>query len=213
MTNFWLNLDGGRRAEPEQANAIATAAITKSFTGLRMGCGIMPYLRPWRSGPRRHRLAGAVCPLRGTLAGVRALGIDYGERRIGLALSDATGLLASPWKTIANDGNVGAAAQRLAIEVNALIAESDGLSVIVIGLPRRLSGDPNEQTARVQQLVRQLGDTVSLPIELQDERLTSYAAEEILAEHERDWRKRKQQLDAMAAALILQDYLDHRTRA
>jgi putative Holliday junction resolvase len=157
-------------------------------------------------------VAGAVCPLRGTLAGVRALGIDYGERRIGLALSDATGLLASPWKTIANDGNVGAAAQRLAIEVNALIAESDGLSVIVIGLPRRLSGDPNAQTARVQQLVRQLGDAVSLPIELQDERLTSYAAEEILAERERDWRKRKQQLDAMAAALILQDYLDHRTR-
>jgi len=151
-----------------------------------------------------------MCPLRGTLAGVRALGIDYGERRIGLALSDATGLLASPWKTIANDGNVGAAAQRLAIEVNALIAESDGLSVIVIGLPRRLSGDPNAQTARVRQLVRRLADAVALPIALQDERLTSHAAEEILAERERNWRKRKQQLDAMAAALILQDYLDHR---
>jgi putative Holliday junction resolvase len=143
---------------------------------------------------------------------VRALGIDYGERRIGLALSDATALLASPWKTIANDANVRAAAQRLAIEINALIAEDDGLSVVVIGLPRRLSGEPNDQTAHVRALAWLLGTTVSVPIELQDERLTSHAADEILAEREPDWRKRKQNLDAMAAALILQDYLDNRRR-
>jgi putative Holliday junction resolvase len=141
---------------------------------------------------------------------VRALGIDYGERRIGLALSDATGLLASPWKTIANDANVGAAAQRLAIEIGALIAEEDGLALVVIGLPRRLSGEPTDQTARVQKLAELLRATVSIPIELQDERLTSHAADELLAARERDWRKRKQQLDAMAAALILQDHLDHR---
>ena len=144
--------------------------------------------------------------------GVRALGIDYGERRIGLALSDATALLASPWKTIANDGNVGAAAQRLASEVSALVAEEDGLAVIVIGLPRRLSGEANDQTARVQKLAHLLGAAVTVPIELQDERLTSHAADEILAGRERDWRKRKQHVDAMAAALILQDYLDSRRR-
>jgi putative Holliday junction resolvase len=143
---------------------------------------------------------------------VRALGIVYGERRIGLALSDATGLLASPWKTIANDANVGAAAQRLAIEVHALIAEEDGLAVVVIGLPRRLSGEANDQTARVRKFAQLLGGAVSVPIELQDERLTSHAADEILAKRERDWRTRKRQLDAMAAALILQDYLDTRRR-
>jgi putative Holliday junction resolvase len=143
---------------------------------------------------------------------VRALGIDYGEQRIGLALSDATGLLASPWKTIANDANVGAAAQRLAIEVHALIAEEDGLAVVVIGLPRRLSGEANDQTARVRKFAQLLGGAVSVPIELQDERLTSHAADEILAKRERDWRTRKRQLDAMAAALILQDYLDTRRR-
>jgi putative Holliday junction resolvase len=140
------------------------------------------------------------------------LGIDYGERRIGLALSDATGLLASPWKTIANDANVGAAAQRLALEVNALVAEDDGLAMIVIGLPRRLNGDATDQTPRVQTLATLLRNEVSVPVELQDERLTSHAADEILAARERDWRKRKQQLDAMAAALILQDYLDGRSR-
>jgi len=143
---------------------------------------------------------------------VRVLGIDYGQRRIGLALSDATGLLASPWKTVVNDGNVGAAAQRIAIEVNALIAESDGLDAIVVGLPRRLSGEPNDQTGQVKKFAEAVASRVAVPIALQDERLTSHAADEILAERERDWRKRKQQLDAMAAALILQDYLDGRRR-
>jgi putative pre-16S rRNA nuclease len=143
---------------------------------------------------------------------VRALGIDYGERRIGLALSDATGLLASPWKTIPNDRNVGAAAKRLADEVRALAAEEDGLGTIVVGLPRRLSGEPNDQTARVRTFAALLADEVVIPITLQDERLTSHDAEDILAQRERDWRKRKQQLDAMAAALILQDFLDHPVR-
>jgi putative Holliday junction resolvase len=143
---------------------------------------------------------------------VRALGIDYGERRIGLALSDATGLLASPWKKIANDGNVGAAAQRLAVEVNALIAEPDGLDAIAIGLPRRLNGDDNDQTPRVRKLADLLRAETAVPIVLQDERLTSHAADEWLAERERDWRKRKQQVDAVAAAIILQDFLDTRSR-
>jgi len=143
---------------------------------------------------------------------VRALGIDYGERRIGLALSDASGLLASPWKKLPNDANVGAAARRLADEVRALQADETGLDAIVIGLPRRLSGEPNDQTARVQKLAQLLAAEVSVPIALQDERLTSHAAEELLAQRERDWRRRKDQLDAMAAALILQDYLDHRPR-
>jgi putative Holliday junction resolvase len=143
---------------------------------------------------------------------VRALGVDYGERRIGLALSDPTGLLASPWKTLDNDANVGAAAQRLGLEIDALVAEPDGLGAIVIGLPRRLSGEDNDQTARVRTLARLLADRIAIPITLQDERLTSHEADERLARRERDWRKRKQQLDAMAAALILQDYLDHQPR-
>ena len=143
---------------------------------------------------------------------MRTLGIDYGERRIGLALSDATGLLASPWKKIANQGNVTVAARRLVEEVRALQADESGLGAIVIGLPRRLSGEPNEQTARVHELAQLLAAEVSVPITLQDERLTSHEAETLLATRERDWRKRKDQLDAMAAALILQDFLDNQPR-
>jgi putative Holliday junction resolvase len=148
----------------------------------------------------------------GTLVPVRALGIDYGERRIGLALSDATGLLASPWKQMSNDANVGAAARRLADEVRRLQADDDGLDAVVIGLPRRLDGSPTDQTARVQKLAALLAAEITAPITLQDERLTSHEADELLAAREHDWRKRKQQVDALAAALILQDFLDHRPR-
>ena len=143
---------------------------------------------------------------------MRALGIDYGERRIGLALSDATGLLASPWKRLANDGNAIAAAKRLAEEIRVLQADESGLGAVVIGLPRRLNGEATEQTVKVQVLARELGARIEIPIALQDERLTSHEAEELLAHRERDWRRRKDQLDAMAAALILQDYLDSQPR-
>lgn len=139
---------------------------------------------------------------------VRALGIDYGTRRIGLALSDATGLLARPWKTIARGGAAAGTAAMLASEIAALQREDDGLSAIVIGFPRRLSGEHTDQTAAVTELASHLGTLVDLPIILQDERLTSREAESLLARRERDWRKRKQQLDAVSAAVILQDYLD-----
>jgi putative Holliday junction resolvase len=143
---------------------------------------------------------------------VRALGIDYGERRIGLALSDATGLIASPWKTVANNANVGKAAERLANEIHLLQSDDSGLDHVVLGLPRRLSGEPNAQTARVQRLADLLTTMIVIPITFQDERLTSHEAEERLTARERDWRRRKGQVDALAAAIILQDYLDSRPR-
>ena len=140
---------------------------------------------------------------------VRALGIDYGARRTGLALSDPTGLLASPWKTLVHDTDVAAAATRIVSELAGLQEMSESVDVIVVGLPRRLSGEPNEQTARVRALSSLLAARTSLPIVLQDERLTSHEAEQLRAQREPDWRKRKARLDEMAAALILQDYLDH----
>ena len=83
-----------------------------------------------------------------------------------------------------------------------------GWTAVVIGLPRRLDGSPTDQTARVRRLAELLATELAVPITLQDERLTSHEADELLAQREHDWRKRKQQLDAMAAALILQDFLD-----
>lgn len=140
---------------------------------------------------------------------MRALGIDYGDRRIGLALSDPTGLLARPWKAVARVGTTAAVTAMLAAEIAALRDEDDGLSVVVIGLPRRLSGEPTHQTAAVSELASRLRSLVDVPIVLQDERLSSREAESLLARRETDWRKRKARLDAASAAVILQDYLDH----
>ena len=144
--------------------------------------------------------------------GVRALGIDYGTRRIGLALSDATGLLARPWKTLAVDGGPERVAAVLAQEAAALVAEPDGLGAIALGYPRRLNGEPTAQTAAVETVAAALRTAIDIPVILQDERLTSVEAESELARRERDWRKRKPLLDARSAAIILQDYLDERAR-
>lgn len=143
---------------------------------------------------------------------VRALGIDYGKRRIGLALSDATGLLARPWKTIAAEGSATRIAELLAREALALAGEEDGLSAIALGYPRKLNGQPTDQTAVVEAIASALRASVAVPVILQDERLTSREAESQLAVREKDWRKRKSLVDAAAAAVILQDYLDSRAR-
>ena len=139
----------------------------------------------------------------------RIAGLDVGERRIGVAVSDSTGTLARPVGVVRTSGLDGDALDRTAAELARLAAEEDGLSALVVGLPRRLDGTANEMTPRVRVFAETLGRRTSLPVVLQDERLTSLEAESRLAVREKDWRVRKQRLDAAAAAIILQDYLDN----
>jgi putative Holliday junction resolvase len=142
---------------------------------------------------------------------VRVLGIDYGARRLGLALSDPTGTLASPWRQVARPTSERATLTLLVQLIEALRADDDGLGAIVVGWPRRLDGRPTDQTAKAEGLARAIEQRIPLPVVLQDERLTSHEADARLAARgERDWRRRKARLDAEAAAIILQDYLDHR---
>jgi putative pre-16S rRNA nuclease len=141
---------------------------------------------------------------------MRLLGIDYGRKRVGLALSDPTGTLARPWKTVDVRGGAKQLASDLAQEIEHLRSEADGLATVVLGLPRRLSGEANEQTVAVEVLATELRTLVDVPLVLQDERLSSHEAESLLSRREKDWRKRKSILDQMAAAVILQDYLDTR---
>ena len=142
---------------------------------------------------------------------MRSMGVDYGQRRIGLALSDATGMLARAWKTIPRVGNPSQVATALAAEARMLLHEDDGLAAIVVGHPRRLNGEPTELTTSVEEVVARLRTLLPIPVVVQDERLTSHEAEGILAQREKNWRKRKTMVDAAAAALILQDYLDARS--
>lgn len=143
---------------------------------------------------------------------MRALGIDYGQRRIGLALSDASGTLASPLRVITRPAGARAALDLVTAEVRRLAAEDDGLAAIVVGWPRRLDGTPTDQTPLVEAFAHALERAVNLPVALQDERLTSHEADLRLAASDRNWRTRKPKLDAAAAAIVLQDYLDARPR-
>lgn len=139
---------------------------------------------------------------------MRVLGIDLGRRRIGLAVSDATRTLARPLRTIERGPSDRRAAADLAAVARQLAGEPDGLAQVVVGLPRRLDGSPTHETAHVLEMVEALRRLLSVPVDTQDERLSSHEAESRLAVGERDWRKRKARLDAAAAAVILQDYLD-----
>ena len=140
--------------------------------------------------------------------GGRALGIDLGERRIGLALSDPSGTLATPLETLAPSGGLAGRVAAVAAVAARLAREEDGLAAIVVGWPLALDGARHAQTARVEAFVAALRLRTALPVRLQDERLTSREAEGRLALREKDWRRRKRRLDAAAAAVILQEHLD-----
>src|SRR5262245_35430511 len=140
---------------------------------------------------------------------MRILGVDLGRRRVGLAVSDPSGTIARPLMTLSLDGSSDAV-ERVAAEVERLMAEDDGLSAVVVGLPRRLDGSPTEETALATAFVDALTQRIAVPVFTEAERLSSHEADSRLAIGERDWRKRKSRLDAAAAAVILQDYLNRR---
>ncbi len=120
-------------------------------------------------------------------------------------MSDPTGLLASPWKTIEAAGDPSADAQRVSAALETIGEE---LQTVVVGHPRRLDGTATGLTPHVEAFAAALRGRLQVPVVLQDERLTSLEADTRLAAREKDWRKRKARLDEVAAAILLQDYLD-----
>lgn len=149
---------------------------------------------------------------------MRILGIDFGERRIGLAISDSSQTLARPLATLRvnrrnssrdrPNADRSVAVDLVMSEITRLAGEADGLAAIVLGIPAHLDGSASDSTLRALAFRDALKSRTAIPVMTQDERLTSLEAENRLAVNERDWRKRKAQLDAAAAAVILQDYLD-----
>ena len=138
------------------------------------------------------------------------VGIDLGDRRIGVAVSDASGTLARPLTTIHRGASDADAVERLHTMIAELTTD-DEVGAVVVGLPTRLDGSPNRQTQRIGAMVTLLSARLTVPVVTYDERLSSREAEERLSVREKDWRKRKAKLDAAAAAVILQDYLDARS--
>lgn len=144
----------------------------------------------------------------GTVA--RVVGLDVGRRRIGVAVSDPTGTLASPRGALDGRGSSAQVLARLLAELREIDDVETPIARVVVGLPSHLDGRPHEQGAWIRQIADLLEARTGWPVTLQDERLTSIEAEQRLARRERDWRVRRARLDAAAAAIILQDYLDDR---
>jgi putative Holliday junction resolvase len=127
---------------------------------------------------------------------------------VGVAVSDASGGLARP-VTVRTVHALDARSVPLVADALARLPDLDEpIAAIVVGLPAHLDGTPNAMTERVRLFAAALGRIMDRPVHLQDERLTSREAESLLALRVKDWRARKKRLDAAAAAIILQDYLD-----
>jgi putative Holliday junction resolvase len=139
---------------------------------------------------------------------VRTLALDLGDRRIGVAVSDETGTLASPVATLQRVG------PKKDLETVAGLVYSHEAREVVVGLPLNMDGSEGKQAAKVRAFVsgleRRLGPGV--PVVARDERLTSVAADEMLRERGLERRKRKGVIDQVAAVLILQEHLDERRR-
>lgn len=137
----------------------------------------------------------------------RILGIDYGERRVGLALSDPTGTIATPLPTLQRRKG-----KRPPVAPVARLVEEHDVREIVVGLPLTLEGDESDWTREVRAFGEAVASRTGRSVAFQDERLTSVRAERAIRSIGlgRDKLREKERVDAAAAVLILQAYLDAR---
>lgn len=138
---------------------------------------------------------------------MRALGIDFGERRIGLALSDQDGRLAVPFKTLERQTD------RRAIYTLADLVRREGVGRLVIGEPRGLDGRAGDSAERVRRFGEKLARVTGLPITFVDEALTTVEATELLRQSGQRRGDHDPRLDALAAKILLQEALDRREPA
>jgi putative Holliday junction resolvase len=133
---------------------------------------------------------------------MRYLAIDYGTKRTGLAICDASEIIASPLAVLHG--------QKGLLDKIADIVEIENVGAIVLGLPLNMSGTESSQTKLALKFAEKLKSRLSVPVHLQDERLSSFGAEEKLAPAEFTSGKRKKRIDAVAAAEILEAFLEQK---
>jgi len=132
----------------------------------------------------------------------RTLGIDFGTRRIGLALSDPTGTLASPLPFLENTG-----IPEVIAKLEELV-QSHGIKIIVVGLPRNMDGTYGPSAEKVRDFISQIQPQLSAKILAQDERLTTAQASRDLSQIGLNQKELRKKIDSAAASLILQQFLD-----
>ena len=133
---------------------------------------------------------------------MRILAIDHGSKRIGIAVSDELKMIAQPLEFIP-----AAPFPAFLARLNELINEKE-VELILIGMPRNMDGSYGPAAQKVEEFVEALKGLVSVPVKLWDERLTSAQANRVLIQGNVRRDKRKEKVDAMAAAILLQSYLD-----
>jgi putative holliday junction resolvase len=136
---------------------------------------------------------------------VAALGLDVGGKRIGVAGCDGLGLIATGITTIWRSSF-----QEDIAQLTAIIAARQ-VEILVLGLPYKMDGSIGSQAKQVQKFARRVAAAIELPIEYIDERLTSYAAEQMMMDAKISVSQNKATIDRIAAAVILQQWLDDRT--
>jgi putative Holliday junction resolvase len=135
----------------------------------------------------------------------RVMALDWGTRRVGVAVSDALGMMAHPVATLAAEDE-----DALVAELRKIIEDKD-ITRIVVGLPVNMDGTHGPAARTAQAFADRIGARTALPVETVDERLTSMDADSRLRDQEpRDWKKRKAKVDRVAAALILQAWMEKR---
>ena len=133
---------------------------------------------------------------------MRYLAIDYGRKRTGVAICDRAEMIVSPFTVIEG--------QKVLLEKIAEIVESEQVEAIVVGLPLNMDDSQGLQAKRTMNFAEQLKKKVDIPIHLQDERLSTFAAEEKLAATGFSKSKKKKRIDAIAAAQILEAFLEEK---
>ena len=132
----------------------------------------------------------------------RIMGLDIGDKRIGVAVSDPSQILASPLKTIVRKDD-----QSAILEIAALVTQRS-IGRLVIGLPYLMNGSVGEQARKVMEFTGGIKEKTGVEIVMQDERLTSFTAGQMLREADKKRKRLKKEIDAAAATVILQAHLD-----
>lgn len=139
------------------------------------------------------------------IPGVRALGVDLGSKRIGIAVSDISGTIASALTTVHRSKS-----RRHDHTEIARLAKLEECEVVVVGLPLSLDGTDGPAARSARKEAGQLESAVGVPVEMHDERFTTVTAERHMMEVGLDAKQRRKVVDKAAAAVILQAWLDHR---
>ena len=143
---------------------------------------------------------------------MRALGLDLGTRRIGVAISNSEGTLATPLTVVERTTKKGKRRAEVDRELRDLVEEYE-VELVVVGMPRSLDGSDGPAARRAHQQVQHLEVTLGLPVETYDERFTTVIAQASLAQLGIRSADQRQVVDKLAAATILQSWLDHRRNA